>query len=44
MLHLALTLGKVCAEEPTLVRVHNMDPLRDLLQVNQPAAGACARR
>ncbi len=34
--HLALTLGKVCAEEPTLVRVHNMDPLRDLLQVNQP--------
>lgn len=34
--HLALTLGKVCAEEPTLVRVHNMDPLRDLLQVSQP--------
>lgn len=23
--HLALTLGKICAEEPTLVRVHNMD-------------------
>ncbi len=23
--HLALTLGKVCAEEPTLVRVHNPD-------------------
>lgn len=34
--HLALTLGKVCAEEPTLVRVHNPDPLRDLLMVNQP--------
>ena len=33
--HLALTLGKVCAEEPTLVRVHNPDPLRDLLMVNQ---------
>jgi 3,4-dihydroxy 2-butanone 4-phosphate synthase/GTP cyclohydrolase II len=34
--HLALTLGKVCADEPTLVRVHNMDPLRDLLMVKQP--------
>ena len=34
--HLALTLGKVCAEEPTLVRVHNMDPLRDLA-AGQPA-------
>jgi 3,4-dihydroxy 2-butanone 4-phosphate synthase/GTP cyclohydrolase II len=34
--HLALTLGKICAEEPTLVRVHNMDPLRDLLMVKQP--------
>ncbi|MCP1602581.1 bifunctional 3,4-dihydroxy-2-butanone-4-phosphate synthase/GTP cyclohydrolase II [Pseudomonas citronellolis] len=33
--HLALTLGEICAEEPTLVRVHNMDPLRDLLMVNQ---------
>ncbi|MFV3368976.1 bifunctional 3,4-dihydroxy-2-butanone-4-phosphate synthase/GTP cyclohydrolase II [Pseudomonas sp. NY15435] len=33
--HLALTLGKVCPEEPTLVRVHNPDPLRDLLMVNQ---------
>ncbi|MED5610144.1 bifunctional 3,4-dihydroxy-2-butanone-4-phosphate synthase/GTP cyclohydrolase II [Pseudomonas sp. JH-2] len=33
--HLALTLGSICAEEPTLVRVHNMDPLRDLLMVNQ---------
>jgi len=34
--HMALTLGDICAEEPTLVRVHNMDPLRDLFMVNQP--------
>ncbi|MBO3275258.1 bifunctional 3,4-dihydroxy-2-butanone-4-phosphate synthase/GTP cyclohydrolase II [Pseudomonas schmalbachii] len=34
--HLALTVGNISPEEPTLVRVHNMDPLRDLLQVNQP--------
>ncbi len=34
--HMALTLGKVCAEEPTLVRVHNMEPLRDLFLVKQP--------
>ena len=34
--HMALTLGTLCAEEPTLVRVHNMDPLRDLFLVNQP--------
>jgi 3,4-dihydroxy 2-butanone 4-phosphate synthase/GTP cyclohydrolase II len=34
--HMALTLGKICAEEPTLVRVHNMEPLRDLFMVNQP--------
>ncbi|MES2817937.1 MAG: bifunctional 3,4-dihydroxy-2-butanone-4-phosphate synthase/GTP cyclohydrolase II [Pseudomonadota bacterium] len=34
--HMALTLGAICAEEPTLVRVHNMDPLRDLFMVNQP--------
>ena len=34
--HMALTLGTVCADEPTLVRVHNMDPLRDLFMVNQP--------
>ncbi|MVW76957.1 bifunctional 3,4-dihydroxy-2-butanone-4-phosphate synthase/GTP cyclohydrolase II [Pseudomonas xionganensis] len=33
--HMALTLGKICAEEPTLVRVHNMDPLRDLFMVKQ---------
>ncbi|MBA4289921.1 MAG: 3,4-dihydroxy-2-butanone-4-phosphate synthase [Pseudomonas sp.] len=34
--HIALTLGAICADEPTLVRVHNMDPLRDLFMVNQP--------
>ena len=34
--HMALTLGNICAEEPTLVRVHNMDPLRDLFMVKQP--------
>jgi 3,4-dihydroxy 2-butanone 4-phosphate synthase/GTP cyclohydrolase II len=34
--HMALTLGKVCAEETTLVRVHNMEPLRDLFLVKQP--------
>ncbi|MBD9426930.1 3,4-dihydroxy-2-butanone-4-phosphate synthase [Pseudomonas sp. PDM15] len=34
--HMALTLGKVCAEEPTLVRVHSMEPLRDLFLVKQP--------
>ncbi len=34
--HMALTLGLICEEEPTLVRVHNMDPLRDLFMVNQP--------
>ncbi|MDP3817077.1 bifunctional 3,4-dihydroxy-2-butanone-4-phosphate synthase/GTP cyclohydrolase II [Pseudomonas sp.] len=34
--HMALTLGEICAEEPTLVRVHNMDPLRDLFMVKQP--------
>ena len=34
--HMALTLGTVCAEEPTLVRVHNMEPLRDLFLVRQP--------
>ena len=33
---MALTLGTICAEEPTLVRVHNMDPLRDLFMVKQP--------
>ncbi|WP_137888598.1 bifunctional 3,4-dihydroxy-2-butanone-4-phosphate synthase/GTP cyclohydrolase II [Pseudomonas sp. 2FE] len=34
--HMALTLGKICPEEPTLVRVHNMEPLRDLFMVKQP--------
>ncbi len=34
--HMAVTLGTICAEEPTLVRVHNMDPMRDLLMVRQP--------
>jgi 3,4-dihydroxy 2-butanone 4-phosphate synthase/GTP cyclohydrolase II len=34
--HMALTLGKVRGDEPILVRVHNMDPLRDLLMVKQP--------
>ncbi len=35
-IHMALTLGKICPEEPTLVRVHSMEPLRDLLMVKQP--------
>ena len=34
--HMALVLGEISADSPTLVRVHNMDPLRDLLMVNQP--------
>ena len=34
--HMALTQGTVCADEPTLVRVHNMEPLRDLFMVKQP--------
>lgn len=34
--HLALTLGTIEPEEPTLVRVHNMDLLRDLFMVRQP--------
>ncbi|MBA1193558.1 3,4-dihydroxy-2-butanone-4-phosphate synthase [Pseudomonas entomophila] len=34
--HMALTLGEIRAEEPTLVRVHNMDPLRDLMLVKSP--------
>ena len=33
--HLAITLGEVDPEEPVLVRVHNMDPLRDLLMIKQ---------
>jgi len=31
MTHLALVKGELRAQEPTLVRVHNADPLRDLL-------------
>lgn len=34
--HMALILGEISEEEPTLVRVHNMDPMRDLLLVRQP--------
>ncbi|MGY4531623.1 3,4-dihydroxy 2-butanone 4-phosphate synthase/GTP cyclohydrolase II [Pseudomonas sp. TE3786] len=35
-IHMALTLGTICPEEATLVRVHSMEPLRDLLMVKQP--------
>lgn len=34
--HMALTLGEICAESATLVRVHSVDPLRDLLGVKRP--------
>ncbi|WP_323150210.1 bifunctional 3,4-dihydroxy-2-butanone-4-phosphate synthase/GTP cyclohydrolase II [Pseudomonas oryzihabitans] len=34
--HLALIRGDLASQELPLVRVHNMDPLRDLLQVHQP--------
>lgn len=33
--HLALIQGDIQSVQPTLVRVHNMDPLSDLLQVRQ---------
>lgn len=33
--HLALVYGDIVVNEPVLVRVHNLDPLRDLLQVSQ---------
>ena len=33
--HLALVKGEIQAETPTLVRVHNMDPLRDLLGIKR---------
>jgi len=33
--HMALTLGQIDPGQPTLVRVHNMEPLRDLLMVKQ---------
>src|SRR5690606_36829285 len=31
--YMALTMGDITPDEPTLVRVHNMEPLRDLLLV-----------
>ena len=34
--HMALIKGQIQPQEPVLVRVHNMDPMRDLLQVRQP--------
>ena len=34
--HMALTLGEISPEDATLVRVHNMEPLRDLFGVNIP--------
>ncbi|MCL7462827.1 bifunctional 3,4-dihydroxy-2-butanone-4-phosphate synthase/GTP cyclohydrolase II [Pseudomonas sp. NW5] len=34
--HLALIKGEISSDEPILVRVHNMDPLRDLLAVQRP--------
>ena len=34
--HMALTRGDISPEVPTLVRVHNMEPLRDLLLVTVP--------
>ncbi|MGK9066538.1 bifunctional 3,4-dihydroxy-2-butanone-4-phosphate synthase/GTP cyclohydrolase II [Stutzerimonas chloritidismutans] len=34
--HMALTRGDISPETPTLVRVHNMEPLRDLLMVTVP--------
>ena len=34
--HMALTRGEISPEDPTLVRVHNMEPLRDLLMVTVP--------
>ena len=36
VVHMALTLGDIQPEEPTLVRVHNVDPLRDLFLVPEP--------
>lgn len=34
--HMALVLGSVYSEQPTLVRVHQADPVRDLLFVRRP--------
>ncbi|WP_077529132.1 bifunctional 3,4-dihydroxy-2-butanone-4-phosphate synthase/GTP cyclohydrolase II [Vreelandella utahensis] len=36
--HLALTMGEVDPEKPTLVRVHITDTLRDLLHANYPGS------
>jgi 3,4-dihydroxy 2-butanone 4-phosphate synthase/GTP cyclohydrolase II len=33
--HMALTMGEIGPDQPVLVRVHNMDPLRDLLMIRQ---------
>ncbi|AQZ93815.1 bifunctional 3,4-dihydroxy-2-butanone-4-phosphate synthase/GTP cyclohydrolase II [Halopseudomonas phragmitis] len=35
LVHMALTLGEISPEQPVLVRVHNVDPLRDLFQVQE---------
>lgn len=37
--HMAMVMGEVCRDEPTLVRVHVVDPLRDLVgaEYNGPA-------
>ncbi len=34
--HLALVRGDIRGDEPVMVRVHNLDPLRDWLGVNRP--------
>jgi len=34
-IHLVLVHGEVKGDDPVLIRVHNLDPLRDLLQVSQ---------
>ncbi|MEQ6886184.1 bifunctional 3,4-dihydroxy-2-butanone-4-phosphate synthase/GTP cyclohydrolase II [Salicola sp. Rm-C-2C1-2] len=36
--HLALTMGEIDPQEPTLVRVHITDTLRDLLHANYPGS------
>ena len=36
--HLALTMGEIDPEQPTLVRVHITDTLRDLLHANYPGS------
>lgn len=37
--HLALTMGDVNGPEPTLVRVHSVDPLRDLVGADYQGRG-----